>query len=104
MGIILSNEPTHKYLEKYGFEKTKKNCIGSCENCYERAISIHDGLYYLWVAIDTQNRKIHYYAEYECGGEVKTGIEDIPEDIKIEDEDGFMTWLDENATEFAELI
>ena len=104
MGIILSKQKDINYLEKYGFHKEKRNCIGTCENCYEKSIPIHDGLYYIWIAIDIEHNEIHYYVEYNCGGEIKRNVESIPEDISINDETAFMEWLDKNATDYSEIV
>ena len=103
MGIILKKE-THHYLETYGFRKKSSNCIASCEECYEKAIEIHNGLYYMWIAIDLINKQIHYYIEYDCGGEISTKVEPIPTNISIDDEQTFMEWLDENATYYSNII
>lgn len=105
MGILYNpNETYMSYLENHGFKKQSKSVIGECDNCYERTVHISNGLYYMWISIDTDNKKVYYYVEYDCGGEVSRRNIDIPDDINIYNEHAFMEWLDEDASNYAETV
>ena len=86
-----TNTNTSHWLQNYGFEFCKNSVTGLKAN-FERPLNISD-LYCLWISIDTEDEYIHYYLEYQCGGEVWSYGEQLSTNL-INDEDSFMVWLD----------
>lgn len=80
-------------LQQYGFEWTTFYTDGKIkgwQNLY------HHDIYYLWVNVCPEDKKVYLYKEYDCddcSGEVWEGEEDIPYDMNIESEK-FIEWLD----------
>ena len=97
MGIILKTQvDENSYLTNYGFKKDEPYI-------YSRWYRLNS-LYDMLVTVNILSERVNFYIEYNCGGEVAS--EDISwadEHISIEDEKSFIEWLDEEATEFAEV-
>ena len=83
--------PCH-WITSYGFTKETKSVIGlPCQ--YERRITSKSSLYCTWIAIDFNNRLVHIYVEYDCGGEVSRATIDVSY-VDVDDEYDFMNELD----------
>lgn len=80
----------NKLLESEGFELEDHSPEGyDCD--YEKVIP-HDDIYSLWVNVSLRDRKVYFYDEYDCGGEIGSYTTKIPEDIYLWDY-SFIYWL-----------
>lgn len=81
---------TNKLLESEGFELEDHSPEGyDCD--YEKVIP-HDDIYCLYVNVSLRDRKVYFYDEYDCGGEISNYTARIPEDIYLWDY-SFICWL-----------
>jgi len=99
MGYILNDK--HKkdhYLLKYGFEWDNSPVAGN-KPAFERGYSHHDTLEFAYVSVNLEDKLINIYNEYDCGGLLWEQEDTIPDNIDIDDEQEFITWLDNYVTE-----
>ena len=83
---------TSHWITSYGFTEETRTVIGlPCQ--YEKCITSESGLYNTWVGIDFNNRLVHIYVEYECGGEVNRATIDFSY-VDVDEEYDFMIELD----------
>ncbi len=78
----------YAFLTNLGF---KYNLYGKED--YIKTIH-HNEIETLWIAINPQERKVHLYNEWDCGGELWQYTYDIPQSV-LENETEFIDWLDE---------
>lgn len=87
----------NKLLESEGFEQENYSAEGyDCD--YEKVIP-HDDMYVLYVDVSFKDRKVYFYDEYDCGGEVRSYISDIPDSIDLESS-SFIQWLRDEIEEY----
>lgn len=85
-----------EYLMQTGFTYERFICGGNYG--YQKTFPTENGLYYVWIHCDLENRKFNLYKEYNCGGEVASYHCDIPDKlIETDDKDAFLTWLDDKC-------
>ena len=99
MGILL-NKKEKDFLEKVGFIKE--------ENYYWNKFPINN-LYDLYVEVNLNKKEVELMVEYECGGEITSEIELIPDsfddylnDYDTDFETSLITWLDEIITDMVD--
>lgn len=85
-------------LQQYGFEWdtfATDESIEGWQQVYSHGSDNygHDNLYCLWVNICPKDNTIYFYDEFDCGGELWSDEEAIPDDMDIESEE-FIQWLD----------
>lgn len=96
MGILQQNCNTNNILTENGFKYKPRSVTGDLKNCFEKCIDL--GLYYAWVAVNINTRRVLIYVEYDCGGEVArytTNLMHLWEDS----EEAFFKELDEYVTD-----
>ena len=80
----------NKLLESEGFRLEPHSPVGyDCD--YEKVIP-HDDIYTLWVNVSLRDRKVYFYDEYDCGGEISSYTSKIPDYISLYDS-SFIAWL-----------
>lgn len=80
----------NKLLESEGFKLEDHSPAGyDCD--YEKVIP-HDDIYTLWINVSLKDRKVYFYDEYDCGGEISSYTSKIPDDISLYDS-SFIIWL-----------
>lgn len=85
---------TNHFLTDYGF--TYGNNSGpQGEAGYTNTYRHENGTERLRVTVNLNNRNVHFYNEFECGGVLSKYDIDIPDDIDINNETDFIKWLDE---------
>lgn len=85
---------TNHFLTNYGF--TYDNNSGpQGESGYTNTYIHENGTECLWITINLNNRTVHFYNEFECGGLLSKYDIDIPDTIDIDNETMFINWLDE---------
>lgn len=82
----------YEFLINLGFKYKKSNGINGMSG-YVKSIN-HNEIEVLWITVNPQERKVHLYNEWDCGGELWSREYDIPQDV-LESESEFVDWLDE---------
>ena len=99
MKYFQKRESRH-WIQDYGFEETNRTVIGlPCQ--YETCTYSKSGLYCIWIGVDFDNLDVHLYIEYKCGGEVYRSSISC-EDIDVDDEDEFMSKLEDLISGYME--
>lgn len=99
MGRVLENKPiANQWLYKYGFVYDSNCYAGKCrgfERYYKNEPAADGQDTILWVTINTAKRVIYLLTEYAyTNGYIKDETVSIPNEIDINDEVVFTTWLD----------
>lgn len=89
---LSSSVPCCNFLTELGFNYGEKSGPQG-QSGYTKTVS-HNGNEVLWITINTQEKKVYLYNEWECGGKLWSITYDIPESI-FKDEMKFINWLDE---------
>lgn len=96
MGILQQNCNTNNILTENGFKYKPRSVTGDLKNCFEKCIDL--GLYYAWIAVNTDTRRVLIYVEYDCGGEVARYTTNLLHLWK-DSEEAFFEELDEYVTD-----
>lgn len=94
MGIFKDNlnlDLQYEFLINLGFKYKESNGINGMSG-YVKSIN-HNEIEVLWTTVNPQERKVHLYNEWDCGGELRQREYGIPQDI-LENENKFVDWLD----------
>lgn len=83
-------DPVVTWLLSRGYEDVGGPCG---EEGFRKIYETHNGLYYVWVTINIDKRKIYLYEEYNCGGMISEDTIDLEEEW-IKDLDIFIDELD----------
>ena len=95
MGIFKNNLNLglqHAFLINLGFKYEESNGINGMSG-YVKSIT-HNEIEVPWITVNPQERKVHLYNEWDCGGELWQREYDIPQDV-LNSESEFVDWLDE---------
>lgn len=85
---------TNHFLTEYGFTYGDRSGPQG-ESGYTNTYRHENGTERLWVTVNLNNRTVHFYNEFECGGLLSKYNIDIPDNIDINNEDVFIKWLDD---------
>lgn len=87
----------NRWLEAEGFKLEAYSAEGyDCD--YEKVIP-HDDIYILYIDVSLRDRKVYFYEEYDCGGEVSSYVATIPGDMDLWSS-SFICWLNEEIEEY----